>query len=280
MAEIKSKEQLDAEQRQREHERNMAAKNRFKESRFTSVLAAPTQYNRWELKAAQDWQAKNDAEARETALRKHEKAMFDKKGALEKGIANINAKKEIEIGKLRFGYEDKNGVRHEGSDVLTERERQMGAERLGQLQFGSYDENGNYKPGSSVLTEREKQLGTKNIAEQQGKDAFALEEQRGKNAKEVAEISGNAQVAAAEATAAGTATEKERARQERYAQREQRDYENWRKSGIEKLKSDEKAAFLKMSPDEQKEFWRKKMGRAAAGNGNQGGGSNWKNLGW
>ena len=182
MAEIKSKEQLDAEQRQREHERNMAAKNRFKESRFTSVLAAPTQYNRWELKAAQDWQAKNDAEAHEAALRDHEKTMVDKNGAIKKDIATINAKKEIEIGKLRFGYEDENGVRHDGSDVLTERERQKGAERLGQLQFGSYDENGNYKPGSSVLTEREKQLGAKNIAEQQGKDAFALEEQRGKNA--------------------------------------------------------------------------------------------------
>jgi hypothetical protein len=262
------------------HRANMDAARRRIDRDALRAITDPGRFNPWERRALQNYAQETDLLGREDKLREHEKDMVDRKGAIEKDVAKINADKDVAIGKLRFGFEDEKGVRHEGSDVLTERERQLGAEKLGQLQFGSYDENGNYKPGSSVLTEREKGISGKTLAEQQGKNALALEQQRGKTAKEVAEISGNAQVDAAEATAAGTATAKERARQERYAQREQRDYENWRKSGIEKLKSDEKAAFLTMSPGEQKEFWRKKMGRAAAGNGSQGGGSNWKNLGW
>ena len=253
----KSKEELDAEQRQREHERDLAAKKRFTEGRFARVLANPTQYNRWEAKAAQEWQAQQDAEARESALRKHEVDMVEKKGAIEKDVAGIKAGADVEIGKMRFGFTDYKGVHHDGSETLTERERQMGAERLGKLQFGSYDEKGNYKPGSSVLTEREKGIAAKTLTEQQSKDALALEQQRGKTAKEVAEISGNAQVDAAEATA----TAKEQARQERYAAREQREFEKWQRSKNKGLTPAEEAAYNKMSPDDQKEYWKKKTSR-------------------
>ena len=263
MAEIKSKEQLDAEQRQREHERNMAAKNRFKESRFTSVLAAPTQYNRWELKAAQDWQAKNDAEARETALRKHEVNMVEEKGAIEKDVAKINANKDVELGKLRFGYEDENGVRHEGSDVLTAQERRNAEQSKANAQL----EADKYRADKDLEGKKYGADAQVDAITEKGKADLKVEQQRGNTAKEVAEISGNAQVDAAEATAAGTATAKERARQERYAQREQRDYDNWLKSAGKTMTSSEKLAFQNMSPEEQKQFWRKKTGREDAGGG-------------
>ena len=164
------------------HRANMDAARRRIERNALRAITDPGRFNPWERRALQNYAQETDLLGREDKLREHEKDMVDRKGAIEKDVAKINADKDVAIGKLRFGFEDEKGVRHEGSDVLTERERRLGAEKLGQLQFGSYDENGNYKPGSSVLTEREKGIATKNLSEQQGKDSLALEQQRGKNA--------------------------------------------------------------------------------------------------
>ncbi|MBR4614794.1 MAG: hypothetical protein IKO55_04255 [Kiritimatiellae bacterium] len=278
---------LSAEERlQQRHEANMAAKKRYMESRYMSILAHPTQFNRWELQAAQAWQAQKDARENESAQRNHETGMqtIKNKGAVD--VAHENRlgmeNQGIGVGRLKHGYVDENGKRVQGSEEITEHERREAEKEKSRNEFGYEGQDGQWHPGSRErvsqhgLTQAELEWGKNNpdgsrapggrekVAENEGRFRLGLEQERGKTTLEIARENRKA----AEATAFGKKKDRWEERRKRYAEREQRDYENWKKSALNPnsfLMTDaERAAFNNMTPEDQKKFWREKQGRDTA----------------
>ena len=142
--------------------------------------------------------------------------------------------------------------------------------------FGWFDESGTYHPGSDATIATQNNQATLESARLERDARIQAARIGGDWHREAAALAAASRVDAAKTTAQGrteAATINNQGRTERSeqrtAQQEQRDFDNWIK-GVNDIRNttlteQEKQALRQMTPEEQKAYWMKKTGRTPSG---------------
>ena len=249
------------------HEANMRARRRRLESRAEIAMADPGRFSPFERNALIEWRKRNEPDA----LRQHELNMLQQQGANELAVAE----------QKRFGMAEQG---RDAAKIAAEAKLDENKRRFGQL-----NDDGTYVPGSDVHAAQASGLSRAEVEMLKGQNRIAVAEANNATKREIAAGNNEARKDIANgknASAENIASKKNEtwkettqmktdAAAERNAQRtaakEQSDFDTWHARvlsfGSQMLTPEELARFKQMTPEEQKEFWRKKTGRATQQDG-------------
>lgn len=267
--------------RDREADVYNAARRRRLESQNLTALADPGRYAPQVYRQAKQWED-------ESNLRAHERKMLEQQGANELAVAEQKRFGMKEQGMDAAGIaaktelakaEEEWGARKSIAQTDAETKRYGFDKDFEGKKYGADKDLEGKKYGFDKDFEGKKYGADASVrsAEAQARERARIAEEERRSKEAIAAGNNETRITTAEIRSGGQA-----------AQREQAAFDSWVKSAMradsQLLTPAEMAEFRKMSPDEQKAFWRKKTGRGVRGtgtasqDGKQGGGKSWRNL--